>query len=302
MGMFQDFTATIQDSCNLKGDEGAQFISSAASCPSARVMEPLQIVQSASILASLSFFALGSVFDLKTREVPDWVWMGYGPIGLVLTLIGLSLNSSYLILAIFSVGMTTLLSFALLYFGLFGGADAKAIICLGMTLPLIPSTYGTLVGYVHPFFPIVVVVMGFVCSISVAFWLGLRNLSSRLREGARMFEGLRHEPWWTKLLAALTGYQTDVSRLRSTVYLYPIEEVVEDSTGAHRRFRLFFSAEADREQMVSDFVKSLDKVGSPSRVWVSPGLPMLLFMFIGLIITLTAGDLIFSAIVMLAGR
>jgi len=265
-------------------------------------MEPLQIIQSASILASLSFFALGSVFDLKTREVPDRVWLGYGPIGLALTLVGLSLNFSYAILTIFSIGITTLLSFALLYFGLFGGADAKAIICLGVTLPLVPSTYGTLVGYVHPFFPIVVVVMGFVCSISVAIWLGLRNLGSRLHEGAQMFEGLRHEPWWAKLLAALTGYPADISKLRSTVYLYPIEEVAEDSTGAHRRFRLFFSAEADREQMVFDFVKSLGKVGSPRRVWVSPGLPMLLFMFIGLIITLTAGDLIFSALFMLAGR
>jgi preflagellin peptidase FlaK len=242
------------------------------------------------------------VFDLRTREVSDWVWLVYGPMGLLLTLFGLFLDSSYLILTIISIGMTTLLSLALFYFGLFGGADAKASICLGIALPLVPSAYSTLFGYVHPFLPIVVVLTGFVCSVSVAFWLGLRNLLLRLHQGEQMFEGVHHEPWWRKLSASLTGYPADVSKLRSTFYLYPIEEVAEDSTGVHLRFRLFFSAEADRDQMVSDFVKSLDKVGSPSRVWVSPGLPMLLFMFVGLIVSLITGDLIFSTAFMLAGR
>jgi preflagellin peptidase FlaK len=251
---------------------------------------------------SLAFFALGSVFDLKTREVPDWVWLAYGPTCLSLTAIHLFLNSSEALLTVLSIGLTTLLSFALLYFGVFGGADAKAVICLGIALPLAPSAYVTWVGYVHPFFPVVVVLMGFVCSVSVVFWIGFRNLWLRFREGEQSFEGLRDEPLWARVLAALTGYPTDISRLRSTVYLYPMEEVVEDSTGAHRKFRLFFSAEADRDQMVSDFVKSLSKVGSPSRVWVSPGLPMLLFMLVGLIITLIAGDAIFSTLLMFAGR
>jgi preflagellin peptidase FlaK len=262
-------------------------------------LEPSQIVQYLSVFVTLVFFALASVFDLRTREVPDWVWLVYGPIGLTLTAIWLFLNSSETLLAVLSIGLTTLLSIALLYFGVFGGADAKAIICLGITLPLAPSSYVTLVGYVQPFFPVVVVIMGFVCSVSVVFWIGLRNLLSRSR-GHNLFEGLDNESLPTRVLAALTGYPTDISRLRSSFYLYPIEEVVEDTTGAHRRFHLFFSAETDRDQMISDFTNSLGKVGSPSRVWVSPGLPMLLFMFVGLVITLITGDLIFSTILMIA--
>jgi preflagellin peptidase FlaK len=260
-----------------------------------------QIVQYLSVIVTIAFFALASAFDLRTREVPDWVWLVYGPIGVALTAIWLFLESSEIPLAALSIGLTALLSLALLYFGVFGGADAKAIICLGITLPLAPSSYVTLVGYVHPFFPVVVVIMGFVCSVSVVFWIGLRNLWSR-SHGHDLFEGLYNESLPTRVLAALTGYPTDISRLRSTSYLYPIEEVVENTTGARRRFHLFFDAEADRDQMISDFTKSLSKVGSPSRVWVSPGLPMLLFMLFGLVITLVAGDLIFSTILMFALR
>jgi preflagellin peptidase FlaK len=262
-------------------------------------LEPSQIVQYLSVFVTLGFFALASVFDLRTREVPDWVWLVYGPIGLTLTAIWLFLNSSETLLAVLSIGLTSLLSLALLYFGVFGGADAKAIICLGITLPLVPSSYVSLVGYVQPFFPVVVVIMGFVCSVSVVFWIGFRNLWS-LTHGQHLFEGLYNEPLPTRVLAGLTGYPTDISRLRSTIHLYPIEEVVEDLAGAHRRFHLFFSAEADRDQMISNFINSLSKVGSPSRVWVSPGLPMLLFMFVGLVITLITGDLIFSTILKFA--
>jgi preflagellin peptidase FlaK len=262
-------------------------------------LEPSHITQSFSILLSLVFFAVGSAFDIKTREVPDWVWLAYGPTGLLLTAIGLFLNPSEALLAVLSIALTTVLAIALVYFGVFGGADAKALICLGITLPLAPSSYVTLVGYVHPYFPVPVVIMGFVCSVSVVFWIGLRNLWSLSRR-EHLFEGLGGESMPTRVLAALTGYPTDISKLRSTFYLYPVEEVVEDTTGARRRFHLFFSAETDRDQMISDFTKSLSKVGSPSRVWVSPGLPMLLFMFVGLVITLITGDLIFSTILMFA--
>jgi preflagellin peptidase FlaK len=265
-------------------------------------MEPLQLIDYAAISVSLFFFAVGSVLDLKTREVSNKLWLIFGLISAVLSASRLLIEPSWLILTLGSIGLTTLVSFGLFYLGLFGGADAKAIICLGIALPLIPSSPEPLIGYLHPFFPIVVVIVGFVCSLSVALWLGLRNLASYLRQGRQMFDGLSQEPIWRKVLASITGYPTDVSKLRSTFYLYPIEQVVEDSEGPHRRFRLFFSAETDRDQMVSEFNQSLPKVSLPSKVWVSPGLPMIVFIFLGLIITLVLGDPIFSAVFLLMAR
>jgi preflagellin peptidase FlaK len=261
----------------------------------------LQITEYSSISLSLFFFALGSWFDLKTREVSDKVWLVYGPVGLVLSVYRLTANGSSLILALVSMGLTILVSFALFYFGLFGGADAKAIICLGLTLPLAPSGFQSITGYVHPFFPIVVVIIGYLCSVSVAVWLGLRNLGTYLTE-PRMFEGLEHESVWRKILASITGYRTGVSKLHETFYLYPMEKVVEDSNGAHRTFQLFVSAEVNREKLLSELNGSLPKVGRPHRIWVTPGLPMLLFIFIALIITLILGDPVFTGVLMLAKR
>jgi preflagellin peptidase FlaK len=198
--------------------------------------------------------------------------------------------------------LTTLLSLALFYFGLFGGADAKALICLGLTIPLFPSGYETLLGYVHPFFPVVVVMIGFLSSLSVAIWIGVRNLPRAVGHRVELFRGFEHEPLWKKALAIITGYPSSISKLRSTYYLYPMEEIADEPNGARRRFHLFFSAEAEREQMVAELEKSLPKVGSPNEVWVSPGLPMLVFMAIGLVITLVLGDLIFSSIFLIVLR
>jgi len=195
-----------------------------------------------------------------------------------------------------SIGIGIPLSFGLFYFGLFGGADSKAMICLTLTLPLIPRFYAPLIGYLHPFFPIVVLVMSFVSSISVALWIGLRNLTMFFAEPTRMFEGLQNEQRWRKLFAFITGYSTSVSNLQSKFYLYPMEKVVEDEVGAHRSFQLFVGAETDRDELVSKLTSSLDKVGSPNTVWVTPGIPMLLFMLVGLILTLILGDPILTAI------
>lgn len=265
-------------------------------------MEILPILDYASILISLFFFALSSVFDFKTREVTDKVWLVYGPPGLALTIARLLQDPSGLFLTIVSIVITTLVSFGLFYFGLFGGADAKAIMCLGLTIPVPPSSFQPLIGYLHPVFPIVVVMVGFICSAWVALWFGLRNLLTYLSEGSKMFAGFERESLWKKLSATITGYPVDMSKLRSTFYLYPVEEVVQNSDGAHRSFRLFFSAEADRDQMVSKLIDSLSGMGFQGRVWVTPGLPMLFFILLGLVITLVLGDPVFSTVLRLAVR
>jgi len=265
-------------------------------------MEILPIIDYASILISLFFFALSSVYDFKTREVTDKAWLLYGPLGLVLTVARLFQDPSELFLTIISIVITISISFGLFYFGLFGGADAKAIMCLGLTIPIPPSSFQPLMGYLHPVFPVVVVMVGFICSASVALWFGFRNLLAYVSEGPKMFAGFEHESSWKKLTATITGYPVDMLKLRSTFYLYPIEELVQNSEGTHRSFKLFFSAEADRDQMVSKLVDSFSAMGFQGRVWVTPGLPMLLFILLGLVITLALGDPVFSTVLRLAVR
>lgn len=263
-------------------------------------MEPIQLVELAAILVSIFFFSLGSIFDLRKREVDDWVWLAYGPIGLALTIVRLFLDPSMLFLTLVSIALTTLFSFGLFYFGLFGGADAKAVICLGLTLPLIPTAFTPILGYVHPFFPVVVLIMGYLCSAALTVWFGLQNLFTYLTQGKLMFEGLEGEAWSKKALASILGYPTDLTRLQSTFYLYPMEEVSMEGDKPHRTLKLYQNAETDREPLVSKLVDTLTGLGFNGKVWVTPGLPMLLFILIGLIITLALGDIVFSTVFILA--
>jgi len=263
-------------------------------------LQTAQVVDLAATIVTIVFFGVGSYFDLKTREVDDRVWLMYGPIGLTLTVVRLLVDPSTLFLTLVSIVITTVVSFGLFYFGLFGGADCKAIICLGLTMPLPPSSFQPVLGYLHPVFPVVVVVTGFICSAAIAVWYALRNLATYFARRERMFDGLQNEGWWRKGMACILGYPTELPKLRSTFYLYPMEEVVQGAEGPHRALKLYTNAETDREPLVSELSNSLAKMGYEGMVWVTPGIPMLLFILIGLCLTLILGDTVFSTVFILA--
>jgi preflagellin peptidase FlaK len=259
-------------------------------------MDVLTVLQLLAVVVTLVFFGLGSVLDLRSREVDDRVWLVYGPVGLLLTIATVFVDPSRIILTALSVGIAFLLAIGLFYFGLFGGADAKAVMCLGLTIPLVPRGFPGLLSYAHPFFPIVVLVTGFLCSVLAAVWLGVENLFAYSRLGSAMFQGLEHESRWRKVLAMISGYRAEIDRLRSVFYLYPMEEIVQTSDGGRRSFKLFVDAESDRDKMVSEFTNEYSKLNLQSQVWVTPGLPMLVFMTAGLLVTLVFGDILFSGV------
>ena len=263
-------------------------------------MMPQELLDVASILITFTFFSLGSYFDVKTREVSDRVWLAYAPFSVALTICRLIVSPSALFLVAVSISLTVVASFGLFYLGLFGGADAKAILCMGLAIPIAPSSYRPLVGYVYPFFPIVVTITSYLCSTSVVVWLALRNMTEYSHRGDQMFEGFQEESGWKKVLACLTGFRVAQPRLRSTFYLYPMEEVVRSVDGNRRAFRLFVSAEEDRDQAISRLENQLWQIGYTGEVWVTPGLPQLLFILVALIITLIVGDPIFGMAVKLA--
>jgi len=258
--------------------------------------------QIASIIVSIIFLSLSSIYDFKKREVEDWVWWVYGPIGLSLTIIRLFVDPSILITTLIAIGVGTGLSLALGYFGLFGGADAKAMICLSLTLPLNPTIIHPLLGYVHPVFPVVVLIEAFFCSAVLAVWFAVTNLFRYIMSGKNMFEGLENEPSWKKVMACILGYPVKFAKLRSTFYLYPLEEVSVDGGVTRRSLKLYVSAETDRDRLVSELSVSLAKEDSQGDVWVTPGIPMLLFILTALILVLVFGDAIFSTVLMLARR
>lgn len=254
-----------------------------------------------SVAITLLFLTIAAFFDMKTREVPDKVWAAYAPIGLALTIFRTFLDPSLLILTLSSIAISFLLGFGLTFFGLSGGADAKAIMCLGLTLPLPPDISNTVLGFFHPFFPIVVLITAYVCSLSVAIWMLRRNLVL-MSQGAMPFDGLGKEPRWKKALALMGGYRASIERLQQTFYLYPMEKIVEDERGAHRTLELFSNPDVDRDQLVTRFLESLQKVDMPETVWVTPGLPLLLFILLAVVIVLVLGDPLFAILAQVMPR
>jgi preflagellin peptidase FlaK len=265
-------------------------------------VDAFQFSEYVAIGITLLFLTIASISDLRTREVPDKVWLFYGPVGLALTAYRLSVNPSQLLFVAISIGFSILVAFGLVFFGLSGGADAKALMCLSLTLPLRPSVITPVLGFFYPFFPIVVLVTGYVCSFSIAVWMLGKNmiLWTQLKSG--MFEGLEHEPAWKKALAFMAGFPTQLTKLHSTFYLYPMEKIVEDKNGVKRTLQMYSNADVDRQQVVSEFDDSLRKIGLVKLVWVTPGLPMLVFILAAVIITLIFGDPVFAGVFLLMKR
>ena len=75
--------------------------------------------------------------DIKYGEVSNKVWL-YTPIGFALTLLSCFLNPQTFVLSLISIGATTLIAFTIFYLNGWGGADAKAFLMIGASLPITP--------------------------------------------------------------------------------------------------------------------------------------------------------------------
>ena len=245
----------------------------------------------------LSFMLYASWSDIKTREVSNKVWAFLGPIGLALTLANIYLTGYYSKLNVLalSFSVTTALAVALFYLGFFGGADAKALICLSLALPYVPTEVFKSALVFIPLLPLSVFTNAILSSVLVIFYVLIRNFV-RFASGKSLFEGLESEPITKKFVSLLTGYKVSVSDLKKKFYLYPMEKIEQTQEGKiTKKLQVLVQAETDRESDIAK-IDEFSRSGLVSEVWATPGLPFLLFITIGLILTLTLGDVIFRLV------
>ena len=91
-------------------------------------------VEWAALAASAGALAVASVGDLKSREVSNRVWMVYGPVSLALFIARMILFVGDVPILLVSAISTIVVAFLLFQFGVMGGADCKALMCLGLAL------------------------------------------------------------------------------------------------------------------------------------------------------------------------
>jgi Flp pilus assembly protein protease CpaA len=88
------------------------------------------------------YFGYASYQDLKTKQVSNRIWLIAILTGTPMLIFDLATQDPYmLILYVVVVVMMFLVSCVLFYLAKFGGADAKALITLGLTMPYLMPVY-----------------------------------------------------------------------------------------------------------------------------------------------------------------
>jgi len=254
------------------------------------------VIDLVSVAVVIAFLGYGSWSDIKSREVSNIVWMLFAPIGAALTVARLYLLPELLWISLGSIVVATSFAFLLFYTGVFGGADAKGLICIGISIPTLPENIPASLNFFHPFLPVVILSNSFLVAVSMALYILVRNMFWKYSTRAGLFLGLEKEPAWKKVFALVSGYKADFKEVEDKIYLYPLEEVVESEGGVERRLNLFVEAEVERQDLLGKLRPYVEKAVIPREIWATPGLPMLVFITIGFILALLMGDLIFLII------
>lgn len=203
-------------------------------------------------------------------------------------------------------GLTAAFAIILFYSGGFGGADAKALMCLALALPFYPETlfepfFGGTSPISQTFFPITIFSNSVLLAAATAIYMVLRNILWRQKTGRELFEeGLESESFGRKLLVLITGYRISIDSLKEKWHLYPLEDL-EDAENELRRKIIVFPKDEDRDAIVKRLTKATEAGKIQNGVWATPGLPMLIFITAGLIIALFFGDIVWICINFLLG-
>lgn len=261
----------------------------------------------ASLAFSLAVLLYASWSDYKTREVSNRVWLIYGPIGLGLSLAALILfEPAQLPFYALCVGVTVCLAFLLFYVGGFGGADSKALMCIAVALPfaplivfnpIIPDGASPLSQYI---FPITILGNAVLFAAASGIYMVFRNIFWHKKHGAKLFPGtLAQESIGKKLLVIVTGYKMAIPRLQQTWHLFPMEDLEEgDET---KRKLVVIPHDEGRAQIVKRLSDAAASKKIEGYVWATPGLPMLIFVTLGLIVAVFFGDLVWLLVRLLLG-
>lgn len=252
---------------------------------------------------SLLFLVYASWSDYKTREVSNRVWILFAPLAFSLTFAELLLfEQSQLLFYAICFGLTAAFAIILFYSGGFGGADSKALMCIALALPFYPESIFTPIAVetspiLKIFFPITVFSNSALFAALTAVAMLLYNLLWPLRTGRQLFEGdQKKESLGKKILVLMTGYKVSVNKLKEKWHVYPMEDLEENTEKESKRKLVLMPKDEGRD----DIVKRLDNAVSSGiikdNVWATPGLPMLIFVTAGLVVSLLFGDVIWTCI------
>src|SRR4030067_2631812 len=142
--------------------------------------------------------------DWKNREVSNMVWMVFAPLAFVLTTVQYVFFLQELLLVyVLSFAVTFGVATVLFNAGAFGGADAKALMCLALALPYYPTNLLSQAPFFSPILPLTVFSNAVLLAALTVVYALLRNLLWKTQTGSSLFAGLENESIWRKILVII---------------------------------------------------------------------------------------------------
>lgn len=210
---------------------------------------------------------LASYFDLRSREVQDKFWIPFVAIGSALTAYDFYVGTPgfNLIELALAIGLTSVLAWGVYFLHLYGGADAKAISTLSVIFPIYETSS------LHRLGALATLTNSILLTALLPVVFMTLNLV-KLYKGDDIFQGFEEESRLAKFKATFLGLR----KKEAGKYDFPMEMSAE----GRRRFHFSLG------KIDEDFATGKD-------VWVTPGIPLLVFVLLGFIITLGYGDILF---------
>ncbi len=225
-------------------------------------MLELALIDQIRIILAITMLGIATTSDIKNREINDIIWIVFGAIGAILIPFAGNLSDELLKIGISMI--VAPIAIIIWRFGLFGGADAFALIALAVLVPGMTLVNGTIT-------PFTVLTNAVLLSVVPMFINAIRNAILLARK-IDIFEGF-DETKGRKILAMFIGY-----RAANPKFGFSIEQ----KNGKHKKLNLSF-----HHAEHAAFCEKKD-------TWITPGVPYMIFIFAGFVIQLIYGDIIFS--------
>lgn len=257
------------------------------------------------IISAFGPLIYASISDLRTRMVEhELIWLIMIITGIIITFFEAIVFQDLRILLdlAINVGLSFAVAFLLFYAGLFGGADGKALISLSFLFPRTPLIFLDW-GFkpLLPFFFLTIFSNALLLTVLLPLVLALRNLADYFTN-KELFYGLENEPLWKKALVVFIGFRTNIPPPQ---HVYPLLELVEVKGILTPQLKLFDKISSESEEVDGKNLQTIKEFlyenAEPKirKLWVSPGIPFIIPITLGLLTALIVGDLLLLIITLL---
>ncbi|MBO3833435.1 MAG: prepilin peptidase [Candidatus Brockarchaeota archaeon] len=246
-------------------------------------------LENARSIVSIILLSLGSIQDVKSREIDDRIWVVFLASAVILNLPGVFNGSVEPAWWLLFAGLQSGLFILLYYAGVYGGADAKGLMCLSLMYPSTPT--GFLIDLSTGRLPVAFSTMNNALMLTVLylpinlFW----NISVKLR-GVELFKGLEKENLLRRAAALLLLRKVRFSHYCAENSRFLLAE--RRSRSGVRR--IVFSRKMDE--------KAEQGFKPDEHVFTSFLMPLQVLLLLGLVVRLFYGDILLALSLLVASR